>query len=67
MVALTLIAAAGPMLGKADKVKKFPDNTTVLSLKNVISKLYSIPNDKLIIKYRVNKHDPNEILDEDHK
>lgn len=39
----------------------------MLSLKSVISKLYGIPNDKLVIKYRVSKHDPNEILDEDHK
>ena len=48
-------------------MKKFPDNTTVLSLKSVLSKLYGIANDKLVIKYRVNKNDPNEILDEDHK
>lgn len=67
MIALTLVAAAGTQLGKPDKVKKFPDNTTVLSMKSVLSKLYGIPNDKLVIKYRVNKNDPNEILDEDHK
>lgn len=54
MVSLTLVAAAGPQLGKPDKVKKFPDNTTILSLKNVLSKLYGIPNDRLVLKYRVN-------------
>ncbi|KAL4483876.1 hypothetical protein ABPG72_006251 [Tetrahymena utriculariae] len=67
MVQLNLIAAAGSQLGKPNKSKKFPDNTSILSLKNVLSKLYGIPNDKLILKYRVNQHDPNEILDEDHK
>lgn len=67
MVSLTLVVAAGPSLGKPEKVKKFPDNTTILSLKSVLSKLYGIPNDKLVLKYRINSHDPNEILDEDHK
>lgn len=54
MIPLILVAAAGSQLGKPDKTKKFPDNTTILSLKNVLSKLYGIPNDKIVLKYKVN-------------
>ena len=37
-----------------DQNQKFPENTTILSLKNVFSKLYGIPCDKLIIYYKIN-------------
>ncbi|EGR26902.1 tubulin-specific chaperone e, putative [Ichthyophthirius multifiliis] len=67
MISLKIMAAAGPQLGKPEKVKKFPENTSVLSIKNVLSKLYGIQSDEMIIYYKVNQHDPNEILDEEHK
>lgn len=39
MIPLQIVIAAGPMLGKPPLNKKFPDNTTIITLKNVLSKL----------------------------
>lgn len=67
MLKLKIVIAAGPLLGKNPLNKKFPENTTVQTLKNVFSKLLQIPADEQMVYYKVNEHDPMEILDEDHK
>ena len=44
MVRLVVIVAAGPMTAKKMN-KRFPDNTTVCTLKNIFQNLFKIPSD----------------------
>jgi len=53
MLKLTIVIAGGPLLGKEPLTKKFPDNTTVGSLKNIFSKILNIPINEQLIYYKV--------------
>ena len=67
MLQLTIVIAGGPLVGKENLSKKFPDNTTVSTLKNVFSKLLQIPSDRQVLYFKLNPQDSREKFDEDHK
>lgn len=45
MVKLNIIIMWGPFTSKTP-IKKFPDNTTVSTLKNIFQNMYKIPAEK---------------------
>ena len=64
LVKLSLNAAAGPFLGQEPLLKKFPINTTVQILAGVLSKIFNLDIDRMIIQYHTESNEPFEILDD---
>ena len=66
LIKLTVIALSGPKLGKLI-VKKFPENSVIRDLKNIIAKLVSITNENQILSYKPHPKEPMEVIDDDYK
>ena len=61
---LRLSAAAGPFVGQDPIVQKFPLNTTVKVFAGVLSKLFNLDIDRMIIRYHSTPKEPFYVLDD---
>ena len=67
MISVSLSAFSGPALGKPPAKKKFSDNTLVVNLKPVLSKMFGISQDSILLRLKIDPHQPFTDMTEDLK
>jgi len=64
LVTLKLSASAGPFVGQDPRTKKFPQTTTIQTLKQLLSQMFNLNVDRLIVYYHSDPNEPFQILDD---
>lgn len=67
MVSVLLSAYSGPFLGKPPTKKKFSDNTLVVNLKPILSKMFQVPQENILLRAKIDPQQPFYDMTEDLK